>query len=449
MTATAAEALELALWLHRAPQRRAALLGRPLPAGIGQLLRVAAGARDQVAAAALITGEPEAEILEAVRFYIQQVLFHEEADAWRVLGLNPGATEAKAREHHRLLQHWLHPDRRGPDDWDAIYATRVNRAWTEIRTGKADAGRSRYSGDAVAVGGSRFSGDFPVPVPRRSKSKIATVVVLLACIGLLVAIALRNDQPPEWRDPRTLLATEPAAPPTTTVANSEVVAGATLVAALDAIAAEAATRVAAVVQPDPPPAGATSAAPVGATSVATSPIVRPRRPVAAEAAPTLVSAPTATPAAPPAAAPPAAPAATPEPEAARLAAAAPVRTRPPAAPVAAPAIPDALARRTPARQRADLLTAYLGDLGKPAPAVWNTLDAFRQAEALRAALHQRLGDRSKVPLQLQDPQWRLASDGARLASGYRAAGESGRLAIEFTWREDQLLVRAITLEPDA
>ena len=102
MTATAAEALELALWLNRAPAHRNALLGRPLPEGIGQLLRVATGADDAVAAASRITGEPPQVVLEAVRFYLQQVLFHEDADAYRVLGLRSDASQAQAREHHRL-----------------------------------------------------------------------------------------------------------------------------------------------------------------------------------------------------------------------------------------------------------------------------------------------------------------------------------------------------------
>ena len=270
MTATAAEALELALWLHRAPARRAALLGRPLPDGIGQLLRVASGARDQVAAAATITGEDEATILEAVRFYLQQILFHEEADAYRVLGLSPDDSHQRAREHHRLLQQWLHPDRRGADEWESVYATRINQAWSQLRTPQ---GRAAYDAALLAngttgpgtPGGSRHGGEYrdaarPIQVQplqaSRARSRNLTLVVLVGCIGLLVLIALRQETPPQWQEDRPALAETVDAPPARTEEDTSL---ATLGAALsEAIAPPG--------QAQPPPAQ--PPAPIAAVEVA-------------------------------------------------------------------------------------------------------------------------------------------------------------------------------------
>lgn len=461
MTATAAEALELALWLHRAPARRAALLGRPLPDGIGLLLRVAGGAHDQVAAAATITGEDEATVLEAVRFYLQQILFHDEADAWRVLGLRPGAPQSQAREHHRLLQQWLHPDRRGPDDWESVYATRVNRAWSDLKSGNLQ-GSSRQGGEAVPVASrSRFSGDHPIPSPatftaRRSRSKTATLLVLLACIGLVIAIALRNDTPPEWRDPRAILVSAgPSTPPPTAIgADSEVPDGAALLASLERLALEAAQQAEAARAAITKPVATAIMEPVAA--LATPAVAAPSTP-----APVMVrterqsaSAGVVTPDAPMGSLP-----VTPESEPATVQAAPPtvlLAAAEPAsiAPVPEPAvsrvtpIPDAYARMTQARARARMVSEYLADPSATPPPVWNDLATLQQAQRIRVQLHRRLGT-DRVALKWQDPQWRLNADGAWLQTAYQAANEEGTLKIAFTWREDQLLVESVDLDPGA
>lgn len=462
MTATTAEALELALWLHRAPARRTALLGRPLPDGIGQLLRVAGGAKDQLAAAAAIAGEDEAIVLEAVRFYLQQILFHDEADAYRILGLRPDAEQSLAREHHRLLQLWLHPDRSGGDAWDSVYATRINRAWGQLRTPQA---RAAY--DATLGRGEnpppievRHAGEYQVLPARpmgsgarrgaRNGPRYLAYAGLLGCVGLLVLIAVRQEAPPQWSEYRPA-GSEPRGE---LAGNEEPVPAPVGVALADAVEATPALEA----LPSEPDAGPLPApASVPATSTPTHlpvAVAAPDRGAQSEpaGAQTPVVAPQVPDTAPVAArAPIPAPVLDSDSDAAIAAAPEPVRVAPSQAPVATAtaSIPDAYGRMSQAQSRTRAVLAYLGDPSAGPPPVWNDVRTMKQAEHLRAALHRRREARGRVPVDLQDPQWRLSADGARVESGYRAGAEHGRIALGFTWRENQLLLNAIALEPDA
>src|SRR5262249_26468193 len=82
-------------------------------------------------AAAARTGEPTAVLIEAARFYLQQVLFRPEADCYRILGIKPADSRETARNHMRWLLEWLHPDRNN-NSWDAVYAERVLKAWRRV-----------------------------------------------------------------------------------------------------------------------------------------------------------------------------------------------------------------------------------------------------------------------------------------------------------------------------
>ena len=135
-----ADALELALALHQAPIERFGLRDRPLPKNIGEALQLASAMQPQLEAAAARFSESEETIVEAVRFYLHQVLFEPGTDAYRVLGLAPNADIKLIRQHHIWLQRWLHPDRRG-EDWEAMLATKVNWAWQQLRN---DASREEY-----------------------------------------------------------------------------------------------------------------------------------------------------------------------------------------------------------------------------------------------------------------------------------------------------------------
>lgn len=460
MTATAAEALELALWLYRAPAHRNALLGRPLPEGIGQLLRVATGAEDALAAASRITGEPAQVVLEAVRFYLQQVLFHEDADAYRVLGLRSDASQVQAREHHRLLQHWLHPDRRDKDEWESVYAGRVNSAWTRLRTPQArqayDTALSAQGALAEPARGPDLPVTGPIPVARwhvdpsgghRDRGRSVAIGVLAGCVGLLVLIALRPEEPPQWVE---------APLPPRMAAEEEAAEDARPFAVFDEVLAREPVRRAPMPQVAPPTPPSIDASPpkprvIPAIAAGRQLVQRPSAATAALAlapdTPTRepIQRPARTPVVPPA--PVAAIALVPEarPVPIVLPEAPPKAASP--EPAAIAPISDPLARMTQARDRARLVVAYLDDPQLGQPPVWNDVRTAQDAERIRKALHGRQGSKGELQLQLRAPQWRLSADGAHLDSGYRAASEQGRLDIDFVWREEQLLVRALSVVP--
>lgn len=127
------EALDLALTLHAAPGLVGELRGRPLPAGITRLLRVALGQPDSLAEASEVTGQSAARLVDAARFFVEQQLLAREVehDPWRVLGVHPQGSEIELRANHHLLVRLVHPDR--GDDWASAHAERVNRAWRLLR----------------------------------------------------------------------------------------------------------------------------------------------------------------------------------------------------------------------------------------------------------------------------------------------------------------------------
>ena len=130
--------IELALDLARMPALARSSAVPPLPPNIVELMRIAAASPEACRAAVAQTGEPRHVVIEAARFYLQQVLFRPDADCYRILGVEPTTSRAMAREHMRWLLEWLHPDRNNNNNsWDTIYAERVLKAWREVSNGSA------------------------------------------------------------------------------------------------------------------------------------------------------------------------------------------------------------------------------------------------------------------------------------------------------------------------
>ena len=127
------DALDLAVALHAAPGRVEEIRARPLPRGIGNLLRVALGQQAVLDEASRIATCDRPSLIEAARFFVEQQLLAREceADPWRVLGCRVGASDSEIRDHHHLLVRLVHPDR--SDDWASAFAERVNRAWGQLR----------------------------------------------------------------------------------------------------------------------------------------------------------------------------------------------------------------------------------------------------------------------------------------------------------------------------
>jgi hypothetical protein len=130
--------IELALDLARMPALARTSAVPPLPPNIVELMRIAAASPEDCRTAVAQTGEPRHVVIESARFYLQQVLFRPDADCYRILGIQPAASRATAREHMRWLLEWLHPDRNNNNNsWDTVYAERVLKAWREVSNGSA------------------------------------------------------------------------------------------------------------------------------------------------------------------------------------------------------------------------------------------------------------------------------------------------------------------------
>jgi hypothetical protein len=123
--------IELALDLARMPSLARSSLVPALPSNIIELMRIAAASPEACQTAVAKTGEPASVVIEAARFYLQLVLFRPDADCYRILGIGPGASRETARSHMRWLLQWLHPDINN-NSWDAVYAERVLKAWSEV-----------------------------------------------------------------------------------------------------------------------------------------------------------------------------------------------------------------------------------------------------------------------------------------------------------------------------
>jgi hypothetical protein len=129
--------IEFALDLARMPALARISTAPVLPLNILELMRIAAACPEACEAAVARTGEPAPVLIEAARFYLQQVLFRPEADCYRILGVEPTASRETARNHMRWLLEWLHPDRNN-NSWDAVYAERVLKAWRAVSASHGD-----------------------------------------------------------------------------------------------------------------------------------------------------------------------------------------------------------------------------------------------------------------------------------------------------------------------
>jgi len=197
------DALSQALALRQNPMLRFSLRSRPLAPDILMVIKLAAASQPLLSESAERRGLREGELLEAARFYLQQVLFEGEPDAYRILAATPETPHEAIRTHARWLQRWLHPDRNG-EDWESLFASRVNWAWSQLRNESARAHYDTQSRDLAPTSAPTHSpreagGWKPVPldVPPRSGPTLRTVslgMMALVCAGLLY-LAVSREYP--------------------------------------------------------------------------------------------------------------------------------------------------------------------------------------------------------------------------------------------------------------
>jgi hypothetical protein len=174
-----------------------------LPRDIGIVIQLASAPQPLLHDVAAQISEAENTIVEASRFYLQQALFQTDASAYRLLGVAADATPERIREHYRWLQRWLHPDRRG-EDWEALFASRVNWAWGHLRNDKKrraydlECKRQDSIGSDIpqpdelsAPGGVRFL--YVVPEGNSWPKRIAVGALLGSCVALLYLASTNDD----------------------------------------------------------------------------------------------------------------------------------------------------------------------------------------------------------------------------------------------------------------
>ncbi len=140
MSVAAASAVSYALDLVKVPAAVPAARAARFPTDITTLLRLVAMDSTTIEQSVTLTGESEAQLLDAAEFFVLQVCFTPGIDSYRILGANRDDPIARIREHYRLLVRWLHPDRNS-DAWQTVFLDRVNGAWRDLRS--AD-GRAEY-----------------------------------------------------------------------------------------------------------------------------------------------------------------------------------------------------------------------------------------------------------------------------------------------------------------
>jgi hypothetical protein len=129
----ATEAVKSALELLHVPSRVRSMAAAPLPDGVDVLLAIASGDRDSLSKASETTGRPEATILDAAKFFIEQILLAPSADSYRILGATPETSPTDLRRHMAMLSKWLHPDA-GMNANRPAFTGRLNQAWDTIKT---------------------------------------------------------------------------------------------------------------------------------------------------------------------------------------------------------------------------------------------------------------------------------------------------------------------------
>lgn len=488
------EALEWALALQQAPGRRTMVRVQPLPSDITELLSIAGGSAASLEAAARRVGTSEPKVLDAARFFVQQAMLFEGADAYRVLGVPRTARPELIRDHHRLLLRWLHPDRSSSgSQWDSAFSGRVNWAWNQLRT---DALRAAYDASLGTPPGvvppfgrssalrALQAGHLPAHLSRAETSPsnrvapLAVLLVGLVCVALAWLALRREGELDRLRDDDMRPATATEAPPgvdpwqrAAAPPDLEPVRRAAATLALQAPDAADAQPAPRAPGPDAVAIGAPGAPGAAAETAGFPPGSSPGTGIGISAAeaggagapdaqqPRLT---TALPAAAPMARTALGWSQTRAQDVVAVARAAPRRLKgqtdvepAPAprlqsqpAPQADETDPLRLMQQAQARVRG--VTRYLV-ADAPSPA-WASADVRGTADDIRDDLRSRLAGEAARELELMSPHWRLDTTRAAMQGRYAVAGssgtiEQGELAIELARRDGQWQVASLRLAP--
>lgn len=482
---------DLILALHRSPTLRHILRKQPLPGDIDLVMRLAAASQPLLDDTAERLSVDAATLLEAARFYLQQVLLEPGVDAYRILGTTPDAPLARIHEHYRLLQRWLHPDRRNAEG-ESPFAARLNWARQQLRNENArvayDAMRVRQlpATGAGKPASTARSGEWtttPVPASARPGYWWRRGVIGMAfgsCLMLFYLALTHRDlptnsptSPPEAAqtefDAAPTVALSSAADVSTTttptgaqddrVSSTQVMSPKALSKGKQAAAdaspsdhsepfASVEAAGAAIRALDPSRSAAPPMRPaLVVVKVALPPIEPPRslsvfalqidKPLAAVANRHSITF-----------RPPSTAAAAPERTRQVPTKASAVATSSPTEPVADSVL---LQRVAMARERVRSLVEYFHRADSNAPS-WSDAQPPFNAPLQRAALRQRNGLHAAADFVLDTPVWRMTEDRIAMDANYlvervRNYPEHGRFHVRMIWQGDDWQITRIELEP--
>jgi len=149
MTGPVKDLFAFALNLYRAPLQYRPYVGKnkPIPPGFSEFLDVLSKREGHEAWGEFddIQGATIQELREAGFFLVKRILFVEDANHYRLFGLDPSTTTQEIRERYRLLIGLFHPDKMPfGDEWSELYAPKINDAYNILKNSDK---RSRYDED--------------------------------------------------------------------------------------------------------------------------------------------------------------------------------------------------------------------------------------------------------------------------------------------------------------
>lgn len=132
-------ALVAALAVHSQPAASQLARRSNFPAGMTFLLEVAAGDEEALHVANTMTGQTDETLRKAAGFYIEQVMFSQTDDSYRILGADRTASMGELRRHMVLIMKWLHPDVEASSQLQTdvdrtIFVSRVTGAWENLKS---------------------------------------------------------------------------------------------------------------------------------------------------------------------------------------------------------------------------------------------------------------------------------------------------------------------------
>lgn len=176
-------AIDVAVLMFRQPNSFVVARQSPLPHGIIDVMKAAAGDDETLQKFADSKGMVADIVKQAAQFYLRQVLTSAGNDPHRKLALDRGALPAVIRDHKRWLLKWLHPDR-NPNKWESILFAQVSEAALKLE--QVGAGASPV---VTLTASQRAAKSRPQRYRPVTRSKRAVVVSVLKYVAFVMAVA--------------------------------------------------------------------------------------------------------------------------------------------------------------------------------------------------------------------------------------------------------------------